>query len=176
MKKNILGTTERQSKSNTFFRHSQHGFRKGKSCLISFCPSMLRSPAQRIKERLHPECMLVFWTTKTTFWTSSPKRTYKLHWVKTPAVKGLLRMCLAAGAVPQGSFLETVLFHVFINCLDAGIDRFADDTKLRPWDQVTPGTILVLGIGRGLAERGLRVLEDSKLHLSQQEGKPHPGV
>lgn len=85
-------------------------------------------------------------------------------------------MCLAAGAVPQGSFLETVLFHVFINYLDAGIDRFADDTQLRPWDQVTPGTILVLGIGRGLAERGLRVLEDSKLHLSQQEGKPHPGV
>lgn len=60
MEKNILGTTERQSKSNTFFRHSQHGFRKEKSCLINFCPSMLRSPAQRIKERLHPECMLVF--------------------------------------------------------------------------------------------------------------------
>ena len=32
--KTILGATERHLKNNTIIRHSQHGFTKGKSCLI----------------------------------------------------------------------------------------------------------------------------------------------
>lgn len=80
MEKNILGTTERHSKKNAVLRHSQHGFKKGRSCLTNFYPSRVRSPAQRMKGRLHPKCMLVlldfnkvFDTIRTTsFWTSCP--------------------------------------------------------------------------------------------------------
>lgn len=93
MEKFILGTTERHSKNNAIFRHSQHGFKKGKSCLNNFYPSTIRSPAQRMKRRLHPKCMLVFWHFNKAFYTvphnilleklsSCAMSKYKLYWMK----------------------------------------------------------------------------------------------
>ncbi|KAK4806134.1 hypothetical protein QYF61_001057, partial [Mycteria americana] len=70
--------------------------------------------------------------------------------------------------VTQGSILGPMLFNIFINDLDDGIEstltKFADDTKLG-------GEADMLGsvwLGSSLAERDLGVLEDNKLNMSQQ--------
>lgn len=104
MERNIMGTTESHSKRNAIFRHRQVKVRKWKSCLTKFYPSMLRSPAQRMKGRLDPKCELAFFIFKSLLtlsftissWTSCPT----VRWEGTSCIgwrtgiKGLLWMCL----------------------------------------------------------------------------------
>ncbi|KAK4815480.1 hypothetical protein QYF61_003016, partial [Mycteria americana] len=129
------------TKANGIIRHSQHGFIKGKSCLTNWI-SLYDKVTRLVDEGKAMD--VVFLDFSQAFDTvphsilldklsNCEMSRYTLHWVMN-RLKGRAQRVVSPAVFLRGSILGPVLFNIFINDLEAGVEcttsKFANETKL----------------------------------------------